>query len=749
MYKVLDLETENHKSRKRLGSPWDERNYIVARGWKNQGDARCSWTYYPEPNKSTCDIEDGVTMLIGFNLKYDLLWEMVNGNESLKAFYKRGGVIWDCQYAEYLLRGQTPDALYPSLDSIIESYGGRKKIDEVKKLWEAGLLTSQIHEDLLIDYLVGTEDEARNSGDIGNTELIFLGQIQKAIQKGMLRSIQFRMDGLCGTTEMEYNGLKIDLAEAGRRAVHLEEELDKTETELAGFIPELPEGLTFNWNSPIQKSSLIFGGSIKYEKKVPYKDETGEWARLKMYETWVLVGGEPVSAPQVLAEDLVPDRFLSGKRKGEIKTRKVEVEGPLKEKYHDFLFDLPGYTPPNSDWAGKLTDGRGGPVYSVGEDTLKELGRRDIPFTKALTSQAALSKELGTYYIRFDGKDYTGMLTCVDPQTHFIHHKLNHVNTVTTRLSSSDPNLQNLARKDKSEVKRMFISRFLEDGMMLELDYSQLEVVIQGMLSQDAALMRDLIDKIDFHCKRVAAKHGISYEEALARCKDEGHPEYAKWKAERTKCKIFSFQRAYGAGAATISVETGIDVEEVKLMIEAEERMYPGIVAYNSRVETTVAKNAVSFRDPERGWRPFRRGFYQAPTGCLYSFRSWDAPKFMKDKGIVDTFSPPELKNYPVQGTGGEVVQIIMGLIWRQYVATDNYGGLAYLCNTVHDCFWADTHKSVSAVVARDMHQIMESLPGVLEDAFGMPVGVPFPADVEWGPNMYDLKHFHYQEHLN
>lgn len=115
-------------------------------------------------------------------------------------------------------------------------------------------------------------------------------------------------------------------------------------------------------------------------------------------------------------------------------------------------------------------------------------------------------------------------LTCVDKRDHIIHHNLNHTTIVTSRLSGSNPNAQNIPRDDKSEVKKMFRSRF-ESGKMLEADYSQLEVVVQGLLSMDENLCADIRNKVDFHCKRVAYKHGITYEEAVARCKDEHHPE--------------------------------------------------------------------------------------------------------------------------------------------------------------------------------------------------------------------------------
>ena len=355
----------------------------------------------------------------------------------------------------------------------------------------------------------------------------------------------------------------------------------------------------------------------------------------------------------------------------------------------------------------------------------------------------ALNKEIGTYYVRYDEtkRQHVGMLTCVTRDEHVVHHKLNHTNTVTSRLSSSDPNLQNAPRGDKSRVKAMFVSRF-PDGVVGELDYSQLEVVVQGLLTGDENLCRDLIAKVDFHCNRVSLKNSVSYDFALFHCKDEDAPDHAKWKKERTKCKIFSFQRAYGAGATLIAEETGMDVDEVKQMIAAEDKEYPGVVEFNNVVEAECNATADPFRDAERGWRVFRRGTWQAPTGTIYSWRTWDAPSYLRQRGITDTFSPTELKNYPVQGTGGEIVQMVLGYLWRWFVLNDNFENRALLTNTVHDCVWVDMHPDVVDTVIPGMKQIMEAVPTMLKKHFGIDCPVPFPVDAETGKNMLDLHHY-------
>lgn len=745
-YLVFDLETENNKTYRRFANPFDPINYVVARGWKFQGDTRCSWEYFDGPGGiNRLHIPDDVTMLIGQNIKFDLLYEWEN--PELKAFFKRGGRIWDTQYVEYLLNGMRKEFHMVSMDAIAEKYGGRVKIDAVKALWEAGYLTSQIDKDMLIDYLVGTEEEGRDSGDIGNTEKIFLGQLTKVIELGMLTMVMARMDGLCATTEMEFNGLKIDVKEAGRRTKEINQELKEVIDELNQYIPELPEELEFNWNSDVHVSVLLFGGHLKYKKKSRYIDEeTGELARKIDTVKWPLFDGTAID-PALCGEDdgvywydgVRQDVSKSGKTKGEPKFKNVKVAGEFKEKFVWFTFEFEGYTEPKPSWAGSKVDGAGNPTYSVAEDIIEELGYRNVPFLKLLARRQSLAKDLGTYYVKWDEKkkEWKGMLACVMKESHIIHHNLNHTSTVTGRLSSDNPNMQNIPKADTSEVKKMFVSRFGDDGQVVEADYSQLEVVVQGLLTGDVQLILDLNNKVDFHCKRVSAWKGCTYEEAVYRCKNENYEEYKLWKSYRTDAKVFSFQRAYGAGAAKIALTTGMKLEDVEALIEAENTLYPGIIVFNDNVERAVKASAIPFRDPTRGYKTYRRGTWQAPTGTLYCWRSHDALAYQRRRGIEDSFKPTELKNYPVQGTGGEIVQIICGKLWRHFVSNDNYGGKALLTNTVHDSVWIDSHKDVLNEMGKAVKEIMESVPETLNELYGMEVPVPFPVELEAGDNMY------------
>jgi len=783
MYQIFDLETTIAERYKRKANPFIKDNWVVAEGWKVEGDAQCSWLYLTEEQsrKGFLRIPEHVTVIVGHNIKFDLLWELCRVNTDLEAFLKRGGRIWCTQYAEYLLRAQHKNWHMNSLNDVSIAYGGTTKIDMVKELWEDGVNTPDIPEDLLIDYLVGTEEEGRNAGDIGNTEMVYLGQIEKAEKLGMTQMIRERMDGLLATTFMEFYGLRVDTKFAREYLKEQKAKLAIAEKELSTFIPPLPKELTFNWNSNVHKSALIYGGSAKYKKQSRYKDKDGNWARKNETQKWPLFdkvavdrhaegvildtdtglfvqvsGNEPgVTYPRS------QDVYKGGKNMGAPKFKNVTVKGEYKTRYEEYTFDFDGYTEPDPKWKGEQTDARGKPIYSANADIVDILTKRGgVPFLKALGKYSELTKEIGTYLVVRDPKTgkLKGMLTCVDPDALLIHHKINHTSTVTSRLSSSDPNLQNLTRGDfnsdtgewKSQVKKMFISRW-PDGRMVEADYSQLEVVVQGVLTGDANLCRDLINRVDFHCKRVSAAKGVSYEEALEWCKNEAHIKYAVWKVFRTHAKIFSFQRAYGAGAKTIADATGMALEDVEALIAAEIAMYPDVESYYADVEDEINATAEPIRaQRDNGsYGVYRRGYYTAPTGTRYTWRSYDAPKFLKDRGINDTFSPPEIRNYPVQGTGGEFVQCVLGLLIRDLIEKDFYGdGMfnpsAVLCNTVHDCVWYDTKtEELSKKVWADIKPIMENIPEYYNEHHDMGITVPFPVDGEVGLNMNQLGHFH------
>ena len=735
-YYIFDLETQNHVSFKRTANPFDTRNWVVAYGWRDSASTdSAKGLYYPESTSSIASdwfIPDHVDVIVGHNVKFDLLyvWE----HPSTIAFIKRGGKIWDTQLAQYFLEAQSPASQMCSMDSIAESYGGTLKMDVVKQMWNDGVLTADIPEDILMEYLL--------DGDIPNTEAIFLGQLARSNEAGMTKMISTRMDSLLCTIEMEHNGLFVDTELGYLKAAELNAELIVLANELSHSLPELPDEVDFNWGSRYHLSALLFGGAVVYKKWLPHLDDNMQ----------------PLYSNMTVKEDVLDAdgnivRYLSGKRKGEIKQRNVtspDLTKP-KGKIHELTIVLPQQVKPRADWKGKQFLRDGTPIYGTGADVIEAIGKMDGigDIASLFAKYTKLDKDVGTYYINADGSK--GMLTCVN-ELQIIHHSLNHCTTKTTRMSASDPNCQNLPRGDKSEVKKMFVSRF-DAGRVAEIDYSQLEIVIQAWLTGCEAMIADVNDGIDFHCKRLSAKLSEPYEHVLHMCKEEKDEWYG---IQRTIAKGFTFQRAYGAGAPAIAGDLNVPVEEIEQLIAAEELLYPGLSVFDSALEAAIMESAKSPSMTKREAHPFipnrfrayKQGQWQAPTGTLYKWRQWDAPDYLQRRGIAMTFKPTERKNWPMQGMGGEVMQMALGLCFRHFVEQGWWSGAkdadALLTNTVHDCAWVDMRsEDVAPTVLGNMHDIMVNIPLFMNKRYGIDVPVKFKAEVEVGKDMYDMQHLH------
>jgi DNA polymerase-1 len=760
-YAVLDVETTISTYMKRKASPFSDENWIVAAGWKF-GGSPVQGAYYGEDRKGyegllSMILAGGPKLLAGFNIKFDLLHLL--RNEADYAVYQdwvaSGGLVWDGQLAEYLLSGQVQEAHMLSLDEVAPRYGGNTKIDEVKALWEKGVNTHLIPRQLLMDYLTGRDG---TGGDILNTEAIMLGQLKAARDMKMLDTIRVNMGALLASVEMERNGLWVNKPLGLELAAKLTEDIAGMQAEMQQYIPaDLP--FEFNWGSPKQRSAIIFGGNVKYPAREQVLDEHGEQAYALMeIEQYVLLDGSTTPwAPGARLDAPAPDKYLyyaGGQKKGQPKTKRVKVPDHSKPKSRiaDFYYKFPGYTKPQKEWEGSEAG-----VYSTRADIIEELALTGIPFLEVYAKLAAASKDLGTYYITPDEKnpgEFKGMLTLVQPDG-IVHHSINHTSTVTTRLSHNNPNSGNLPKESTSEVKRMFGSRFGADGSVNVSDFKTLEIYCQAMLTGDEQLIADLRAGLDMHCARLSTVENVPYEKALLLakgCKDcgpEGTAIHAvhEWEVKRTDIKVFSFQRAYGAGAKKIAAGLKRAVDLVQSWIDADELRYPGTAKWNEKVARVVENS----RTPTQIYTThplmhvrlqLHRGQYRAFDGTRYTFTESPAPDFLAKKGTLQSFKPTELKNYPVQGTGALWMKAAMWLAVRLFYQYKNFGGLALLINTVHDALYVDSHNSVRRKAGVAMHAAMLAASDLIEYLFGTTVPVPVPSDTGYGESMYEHKSF-------
>ena len=372
----------------------------------------------------------------------------------------------------------------------------------------------------------------------------------------------------------------------------------------------------------------------------------------------------------------------------------------------------------------------------VGTEALEWFSSKGDPVGKNILDLRGAEKLLGTYYDDKQG----GMMSLVHEDGR-LHHELIHVKTATGRLSSANPNCQNIPKGPG--LREVFVSRF-EDGLCLEADYSQLEVIAMVALSRDPRMTEDIKNQVDFHCKRATVlRPGETYEDVFRKAKIEKIPEYV---AARQHAKVFSFQRQYGAGVKALMKSTGLPRETVEKLIEGERQMYPANEDLVKMVSLAVNQYEPTIQDGTRNSTGdfLYKGQFTMLTGSRYTFTEKDIPESLrqfKATGKTTGFSPTQVKNYPVQGFAGEIVQIMLGRLWRHFVKKNNYGGKALLTNTVHDCVWVDLKPEVLDEVAHDVNREMSNVKEVLNELWPEHrCEVDFPVEVVAGNNLSEMK---------
>lgn len=800
----IDLETENNSYYGAVASPKHPDNFVVAVGQAidtNPYDGEITGAYYPSKEQQPDDwlkIPDDVWLLVAHNAAFEMDWFLTRARSEIMKFLKRGGRIFCTAYAEYLLTNQ--QETYPALDAVAPKYGGTHKVDGVKILWEQGVLTSKIDKDLLNEYLLGP------NGDIQNTRLTFYGQVQALRERGMWDMVLLRNEGLIFNTFAMDAGLHIHKTVAEEQRAAGEARIAELVSGFSEYREHIPEYVEFKETSDFHMSAWLFGGPIKYKIRDTWFEDDGitpKYEKVDAYkfgETFVNApteGWTPDVFQQCVEKYGAVERYKAGKNKGQFKVHSVPSDVP-KQKWYDRQLQLPGIInlellPKDirdafvKEFTGKRKLADGSPVFSTGSDAIELLSKREeFPeHTRELLTRllefAKLDKDMGTYYLRDkcdeDGNvvKQSGMLQYLTPQC-IVYHLLNTTSTVTTRLSGTRPNMQNVPRGDTSDVKKMFTSRFddpdwlnwavawgvipkdvydecmalinagEEVGAIIEADYSALEVVTLAAFSKDKNLIKALLEGIDMHCMRLAQQLGEPYEEVLEKCKNEEHPDHKKYKTMRTNIKPKAFAYQYGATAMGIAFATGCTVEDAQAFIDAEKALFPDVeFFFESEIFKEVERTKTIHREMTEsgGWRVYGRGYWTSPSGTRFEFREYPKAKWVDGQRIETMeFKPTQMRNYPIQGESGFFVQGIAGQVVRWLISRDFFGGRVFIVNQVHDALYLDCCRSVLREVALTVKYIMEQLPEFFK-AYGYDLGVPFPAEVEAGPSMYHKTKVH------
>ncbi len=770
----IDLETENNEYYGSKASPYCPDNYVVESAWRidttqadgtttvgatqsvrfnsradflagNSAAEGCRWFHIPED----------CWLIVAHNAAYEISWFLTYQRQQFEAFLKRGGRVFCTMHGEYI--ASDFQSMYPSLDETAPKYGGTHKVDGVKILWEQGVLTSQIDPVLLHDYLV--------NGDIPNTALCLYGQCNIFAQRNQMQYVWERMDALLAWAYCEWFGLFVNMPIARKNQEEQEQRILEIKQELQQYIPkDLPETLDFNFGSDFHMSALVYGGPIKYRKKVPY--DPPQYVKADYWQvgdTWVAVDDMP--APPGATT------YKSGKNKGLPKVFRLDTEEE-KLKWEDDLYfcpglvniqELPEVIREKYAERGEFRQARNlqddTPVYSTSTDAMEALARHGFEFCRLVNELGALEKDTGTYYLRTeyneDGsiKKTSGMLQYVIPQnpdgSGIIHHRLNTCATVTGRLSGSNPNLQNLPRDGTSKVKQMFTSRFGESGRITEVDYSALEVVMSCVHTGDRKLLSLLQNGTDMHCYRLAFKEGKTYEEMYDLCHNADGSDYKYWKQQRTDIKPPSFAAQYGATAKGIAFATGCTVEYAQSFLDNEAKLFPDTIGFRAVVKEEVERTGAAGRmyreqADDGSYRLYRIGTWTSPAGARYSFRQkeqWKEVVPGQRKQKVMDYKETEMANYWCQGEAFFLMAVAAGMVLRAMLARDWFNNQVCLITNVHDALYLDSaNPEVGREASLLVKQCMEDAPKRIHQLwpnYGIIGEVPFPAEAEMGMSMY------------
>ena len=477
---------------------------------------------------------------------------------------------------------------------------------------------------------------------------IYNKQLSRIKAQGQEKLIALQNEFTYSLMEMELNGFEFDQDVAAALIAEFYSEQQfyaKRLNQLAGF--------EFNPGSHQHLSAALFGGTLK----IPGE----EWV-IKTY----------TSVPY---SDYVCRKT----------TKEVKVKG--------VGFKLPRGSKPGADG-----------YYSTDKDTIEKLSARtrDLrEFKQMLVSYRKAAKVVST----IQGKSgNTGLLNKIQSDGR-IHVKLNQTIAATGRLTSSDPNGQNLPRGNTSPIKRCIVPSY--DGIM-QVDLSQVEWRGAGYLSQDKVMIAEINAGVDQHVAAVKEIMKMKFT-------DKNDPESKK---NRDTAKVVNFRYIYGG---------------TKWGFHLDVNMPPfGLKKYQEILDNLDAKYYGLKNWQDKNIKAVYEGnILVLPTGRRFTI-------FKQGVGEKFGYKINQIKNYPVQGfAGGDILPLMCVLIRR---GMKKRGLKSRMILTVHDSLVFDYIEEERDELARLCYKVGNNLSEYVSAYYGFKMNVKLEVEVEVGPNYGELK---------
>ena len=317
--------------------------------------------------------------------------------------------------------------------------------------------------------------------------------------------------------------------------------------------------------------------------------------------------------------------------------------------------------------------------FVTSEEVLLQLRDR-APIVEDILNYRGMKKLLGTYV--------EALPKLINPRTHHIHTSFNQAVTATGRLSSSDPNLQNIPVRDDDgkEIRKCFIP---EPGCrFFSADYSQIELRIMAHLSGDENMIEAFREGFDIH-RATAAK---IWKENIADVTGQ----------QRKKAKQANFGIIYGITTYGLAQRMGIGNAEARQLIDDYFRTFPKVHAFMEQAKQEARE----------------KGYAETMFG-----RRRYLPDITSRNATVRGFAERNAINAPIQGSEADIIKIAMIRIWRRFKAE---GIRSKMILQVHDelnfSVYPDEAAKVEQIVIDEMQKACR-------------LNVPLIADAGWGDN--------------
>lgn len=317
--------------------------------------------------------------------------------------------------------------------------------------------------------------------------------------------------------------------------------------------------------------------------------------------------------------------------------------------------------------------------YVTSEEVLESY-RSKHPIVEEILNYRGLKKLLSTYI--------DALPQLINPATGRIHTSFNQAVTATGRLSSSNPNLQNIPIRDENgrEIRKAFIP---DDGCeFFSADYSQIELRIMAHLSKDANMIEAFCEGDDIHAATAAKVYNIPLSEVTSDM--------------RRKAKTANFGIIYGISVFGLAERMGVSRQEAKELIDGYFKTYPQVKEYMDR-SIEVAKK-------------------QEYVETIFNRKRY-LPDINSRNAVVRGYAERNAINAPIQGSAADIIKVAMVNIYRRF---EKENIKAKMILQVHD-------ELNFSVPTEEKERVQKIVLEEMEGAYKM--AVPLKADCGWGKN--------------